>query len=493
MKKILYISFLFIIPLFSGKAQTYNLTLEDCINIAKEQSLTMLQLKQDLEIAGFNLKSTTSRFKTHIDLELSLPNYSESLSEWRDSSGVTTYQLKELGYSSTLTINQPLPTNGNIYIEADLSALDDLYWDRRSSTFSGRLRFRQPIDAFYGYNTIRANYKLAQLAYEKADKLMKRSELVLVTTVSRNYYNLLSLQKSAEIAKLNLERQTEAYDISQKKYEAGLIREVDALQMEVDLAQAQSDYDQALSRQYSASNVLKELLGIEISAVIDLKSDLIYKSILVDPEKAVQLALENRTELREKEIELLEQELNIKRQKAEGMIKGSLDAFVGKSGFNRQDKNGKFGNIIDEAFSDFGNRPFDYGIGFTISIPILDWGENRALVRAAKARRKKIEYAKLEEERSIETEVRNLVASLHANLKRLKLLEQNVAVAEKSFEITLQRYSDGDIDSQSLALERTRLNTAYTSHLGAFINYQLDLADLMRSTLYDYQNDTLVK
>jgi hypothetical protein len=75
----------------------------------------------------------------------------------------------------------------------------------------------------------------------------------------------------------------------------------------------------------------------------------------------------------------------------------------------------------------------------------------------------------------------------------LQLLEKNVAVAEKSFQITLQRFSDGDIDSQSLALERNRLNTAYTSHLGAYISYQLTLADLMRKTFYDFRNGEQVE
>ena len=117
----------------------------------------------------------------------------------------------------------------------------------------------------------------------------------------------------------------------------------------------------------------------------------------------------------------------------------------------------------------------------------VDWGENKALVRASEARLKSYNYSKEEIARSIETEVRNLVASLNSNLKRLQLLEKNLVVAEKSFEITRQRYSDGDIDSQSLALERNRLNTAYRNHLRAYINYQLSLADLMRKTFYDFR------
>ena len=62
--------------------------------------------------------------------------------------------------------------------------------------------------------------------------------------------------------------------------------------------------------------------------------------------------------------------------------------------------------------------------------------------------------------------------------------------AEKSFDITRQRFADGDIDSQTLALERNRLNGAYRNHLSAYIDYQLSLADLLRKTLHDYRPGT---
>ena len=64
-----------------------------------------------------------------------------------------------------------------------------------------------------------------------------------------------------------------------------------------------------------------------------------------------------------------------------------------------------------------------------------------------------------------------------------------MVVAEKSFEISRQRYSDGDIDSQAMALERERLNSAYLTRLAAFINYKLYLADIMRKTFFDFEKN----
>ncbi len=92
----------------------------------------------------------------------------------------------------------------------------------------------------------------------------------------------------------------------------------------------------------------------------------------------------------------------------------------------------------------------------------------------------------------LERQVRNLVDDLNTSLKRLQLLENNIAVAEKSFDITHQRFSEGDIDSQALALERNRLNNAYNSHLHAYVNYQLKLADIMRRTFYDFQRNEAI-
>lgn len=471
------------------KAETYLLTLQASIDLAKEKSYTMRNLQEDLKIAEYNLKSATSSLKTHIDFSLTMPEFNQTVRTWDDTTGVSFYSVKRMDYGGMVTVNQPLITNGNIYWETGLNSYDDFYNQDRSATFNTRLRLRQPIDALYGYNAIRSSLKSARLDYERTKKSLRREELNLEYRVSSSYYNLLSLQRSTEIALLDYERQTEANKIAQNKYASGLIREVDALQMEVDLAEAQNSYEVALINQESALNSFKDLLGIELTDSVILQDDLEYTIVTVDADKAVEYALKNRTELRERDIAIEQQAMSIRQRKAEGMVRGYFDAYVQKTGTSMGDITTTYGNTIQHSASDFMDRPINYGVGVTVSIPLLDWGENKARVRAAEARQRQNYLAKEELERSIETETRNSVAQLNNNLKRLQLLEKNVAIAEKSFAITLQRFSDGDIDSQTLALERNRLNSAYRSHLSAYIAYQLSLADIMRKTLYDFEND----
>lgn len=471
----------------TAKADTYLLTLQESIELAKEKSYTMRNLKEDLKIAEYNLKSATSSLKTHIDFSLTMPEFNQTVRTWDDTTGVSFYSVKRMDYGGMITVNQPLITNGNIYWETGLNSYDDFYNQDRSATFNTRLRLRQPIDALYGYNAIRSSLKSARLDHERTSKSLRREELNLEYRVSSSYYNLLSLQRSTEIAKLDYERQTEANEIAQNKYASGLIREVDALQMEVDLAEAQNSYEMALINQESAINSFKELLGIELTDSVVLKDELRYTIVTVDVDRAVEYALKNRTELRERDIAIEQQEMSIRQRKAEGMVRGYFDAYVQKTGTSMGDLGTTYGNTIQNSASDFVDRPINYGVGVTLSVPLLDWGENKARVRAAEARQRQNYLAKEELERSIETEIRNSVAQLNNNLKRLQLLEKNVTIAEKSFAITLQRFTDGDIDSQTLALERNRLNSAYRNHLSAYIAYQLSLADIMRKTLYDFE------
>jgi len=472
-------------------AETYLLDLEKSITIAKEKSYDMLNLKQDLKIAEYNLNLATSKFKTHVNLTLETPIFEDKVDQQKDSSGIHYYPTKNLQFTGNLAINQPLPTDGNISLSSYVSNLDDYIHDSRSFDLNTTLKLSQPVNSLY-YNNIKSGFKQAELAYEESNKRLKRNELDLVYNVTQVFFNLISVQKSEELDRMNLERQTEAYTIAKNKYDAGLIKEVDALQMEVDLAEAQNNYDLSIIDQSSALNSFKELIGLQLTDSVVLSNELTYKVVIVDPEKAVELAMKNRLEIREQEIQIELSKMSIKRQKAEGMVKGDFDAYLQKTGVDKLGLPADITSSVNTSFQDLVHRRINYGIGFKVTVPIIDWGENRAQVNAAKARLQQNLYSQENTKRTIEREVRNMVDELNSSLKRLQLLEKNVLVAEKSFSITRQRFSDGNIDSQSLALERERLNTAYNSHLRAYINYQLMLANIMRKTYFDFQRDKAI-
>jgi outer membrane protein TolC len=495
MKRIIY-GFLcscFLFPAFPVRSQeVYTLDLEKSIEIAKQKSYQMLILNQVLAQAGYQLKAATSKLKTHIDLNMTLPDYAETIRSYEDSTGITFFPVQQLRFNGELTVSQPLPTDGQLYMSTGLDNLLDYYKDESLTRMNLQLGLYQPLSALYAYNSIRSEFKKAQLNYELSLRTLKRTELDVIYETSQAFYDLVAAMERQNIARQVLEVQQEAYDIAQQKYDAGLIREVEALQMEVDLGQANNDYDLSIVAYESQMNYFKQSLGLTLQDQVTIESDLSYPMVKIDEDFAVEQGLANRMELREREIQIELAMIELKKVKADRLIKGDIMAYYDLIGTDQTPFPYSFDESVGNSWNQVQDRPGNFGVALRVSVPIFDWGERKSLVRAAESGLETNKYRYKEERLNIEREIRNTVKQLISSLRRLQLLEKNMSLAEQSFNISRQQFSNGDIDSQSLALDRTRLNAAYQSHLDAFISYKLLLADIMRKSFFDFENDVPV-
>jgi len=203
-----------------------------------------------------------------------------------------------------------------------------------------------------------------------------------------------------------------------------------------------------------------------------------YQPVYIDPEKAVRLGLKHRLEICEKEIDIELANINIKKEKLDGQITGSVSAYYDLIGVGEDNLNIGMSNTYQDAINHLKSKQGDKGISFNISIPVWDWGVTKSNLRMS-------QHSLNNEKITVEQEIREVGSRLNNSLKRLQLLEKNVKVAEKIFEISKQRFSKGEINSQSLALDRNRLSQAY-------IDYKLLLADLTRKTFYDFEKKLLI-
>jgi len=472
--------------------EIHHLNLDGSIALGMERSYTMRTLKEALELSKHELRAATSRFKTHIDLDLTIPNYTETIGQWEDSTGINFFPIQQLRVGSYLTIDQPLPSDGNIFMRTGFYNIDDFSNSERLTHLNSMIGFRQPLTPLYSYNHIRSEFKRAQLNYELARKRLRREELNMVYEISHAFYQTLNYKERMNISFQTLERQREAANIARDKYNSGLIREVESLQMDVDLAQSMNDYDISTVTYSSQLNFFKYQLGLILSDSVILQSDLSYNRIEVDEDFAVIHGLENRMEPREHEIGIELSEIAIKRTRSAGQINGQVTGYYEFIGTGKNHMPVSPAESIGSSWDMLRDRPGNFGVALTVNMPIIDWGENKAQVRAARSSLKMNQISLEEEKIKIEMEIRNTVKQLKSSLRRLELLEKNLEIAEKSFDISKQRFSNGDIDSQAMALERDRLNTAYIAHLDSYIQYRLLLADLMRKSFYDFESNISV-
>ncbi len=500
MKSILPIIILcFFMPVL---AADYMLTLDDAIDIALEKSYDMKVLRLNLMRAEQGLIAAKGRFKTNADMSFQLPNWEESVSSIPVQNSLPVFNTTgSVMYYGRMDLNQPLPTDGVIRLRGSTYHRDVSTYLAETSTDLMRkdvytslsLQFDQPL---FTVNSLKLGLKQADLNYERTQRQSNQNELFIIYRVTYAFFQYYQGVRQFQIAQDNVAQQKELYDIASKKFNAGLIAETEALEMEVDLAESENLLVIAESDMERTRDTFLQEIGLNFSDNITVQTEIDVQEFDVNLDKAVELALENRSEIRENEIDIELAKLTIKEVDAQSTIEGNLWAsyeLVGVSDANL-DYDSSPGTLWNSSLEDMDRRPNNRSVGFTLSVPIFDWGVNQAEVEQAKAVMRSRELDLQEQKKTIVREVRDAVRQLKEAENRLNVLEKRQSVAQRNFDITLERFNNGDITSTVLADNRDRLVSAKSAYLSAYVDYKLAIADLKRKTLYDFQTNTsLVK
>jgi outer membrane protein len=485
------ISLLFVSGAYAQKV----LTLQDAINIALEKSYSMKQLRLQLLQAEQNLISARNSFRTNVRMAVDSPIWSEQVSAVQVANQLPVYNSTgSLQYHGGLTVRQPLPTDGTVTFTSNLTHSNvSTYLTTSQTTLkradfisSLRLQLNQPL---FTLNRIQLNLKNAQLNYESTFRQRTRQQLDVVYNVTSSFYDFYRNIRTVEIARETFDQQQKAYETSKQKFQAGLIPEVEALQMEVDLAEAN---DALISNQASLDRQIesfKQLIGIDSNEDITVKADFTINHFDIDLIKAVAEGLKNRSEVREGEISIEQGKMNIKDIASNNQINGVVSAFYDFSGVS--DSGLPFTtspyDLFNSSWDDLQRRPRNKGVTFTLNIPIWDWGVNAARVQSAQAQLKNTELRLDDTKKSIERGIKDSVSRVRDSESRIQILQRRQEIAQKSYDISLERFNIGEIKADDLAQDRNRLNSAKMAYLGAYISYQLAVADLKRNTLFDFE------
>jgi outer membrane protein TolC len=470
------------------------LTLEESIEIALDKSYSIKQLEQSNLIAELGLKSAKSAYNTNIISNFYVPMYNEGFKLVEVTQGTPVpKQFGDFQIRGVLDINQPMPWmplgGGTLTFRSEAYQINswdptfDLKSDRVYTSLS--LRLDKPL---FTINRLALNLKQAELAFERQSRYFKRTELDLVYQVTSSFLQLYRREQQHLINLENVTRQEEIYRTTKNKFDAGLIAEVDAMQAEVDLIQFKNDLKSSEGALEEQEASFKQLIGIPLNTKIKVITELELKPIVVEVEKAIGIALQNRSEIAEKKIDIENQKINIKEIDAAVSVEGNVNGYYDFSGFSTLDYGATTAQLFESSWEVLKQTP-NRGITFTLSIPIWDWGKNKADVQSAEASLDKEELNLNDLYITIEREVRDVVRSLYEAFDRVQMLEKSKEVSEKSFNISLQRFANGDITSIELARASEQLNNAKITYLSAYNEYKLALADLKRKTLYDFEND----
>ena len=86
-------------------------------------------------------------------------------------------------------------------------------------------------------------------------------------------------------------------------------------------------------------------------------------------------------------------------------------------------------------------------------------------------------------------DIRESCRRLDNLVMEIDLARRSVKSAQKTYEISLEKYQNGDLTSKDLGQDRQSLSSVRLSEIRSLINYRLQLLDLKIKSLWDFEND----
>ena len=453
------------------------LTLERALEIAYENSPTLRQSKISLEQSQNSLVMQRASLKSQFSLELSPFSYSRNSSFQELTSEWNTF--RSMQSSGTFRVQQPIKwTDGTLTLSETFGWQDEANqtMNTKNTSFSNRLTLSldQPI---FTYNRTTLELRRLELALETSKLNYALQQLNIERTVTQAFYQVYQSFKNLTTAREELENQRQNYEIIKDKVENKLVAREELFQAEVNLANSESSlYDQETNYE-NTKDEFKQTLGLPLDMDISVLPDISVENVEVDLNEAVDHALRQRMELRQREIQIEEGTFSIIEAKSTNEFMGNISAQVGLF---------STGSKFSKAFQ----KPEDnQNVGITLTIPIWDWGVRKSTIRNAELSNESTEIDFEEEKKSIVIEVRQLCRNLPKLVKQIEINRQKVKNAEMTYEINLENYRNGTITGMDLQQYQTQLSSAKTEYTNSIISYKIELLNLKIQTLWDFQNN----
>jgi len=456
------------------------LRLEDALAIAAESSPDIKRVKLNLVRSQESLKAQLASQKSNFSFNvnpLSFSNdrsFDEYTNEW--------YSRNSLSSSGTFTVAQPIPVTGGI-----VSLNNRLNWqktyseinDKELKTFTNNLylSFTQPL---FTYNQQKMALNELELDMENSQMSFDMQLLSLERIVAQSFYNVYQGQMSLEISQEEHANQEASYEVIKNKVEGGLQSLAELYQAELNLASSKSSVQNAEVSLLNAKDGLKIALGIDLTEDVMVLSSISVEPIPIDLDKAIEYGLENRLELRQREIDIENAEFSLIRTQALNEFKGNLQLQVGLFGDNQ-----KFTNIYESPND-------NEQVGLTLQIPIFDWGEKKARIKAVEAQIKTQELSLEEQKIDIVSNIMQVHRSLQNLLNQIAIAEQSSRNSQLTYDINFEKYKYGDLTGMELSQYQNQLSQSKIDLANAQISYKLEVLNMKIQTLFDWETRTSI-
>jgi len=411
-------------------SQAQVLSLEDCLKTAFDQSLSLREAQQDVEVAREKLRQALSDFGFTIRTTYGYT--------WLDS---VTYK-----------------TSGLVKYQA--SSRDNYQWN---------VTLNQPL--FTGFSLLTAK-RLRELGLDVSQISLELAKLDLAVQVKEGYFSLLLAQKSQLVAEQAVKQLEAQVVTAQNFYEVGITPKNDLLQVQVELANSRQQLILAVNTVRLAKANLNTILRRDVEADIHIQDISEAPPVQFEFGESMEKALSQRPEVQqaEKQVTILDESIRLAQAEYWPQVAFSADYTRG----------GDSPNVSGYGFAD-DEDPDEATISVGLTWLLWNWEKTKHTVAEQRALQIKARHTLNRIKDQISLEVKGDLLNLAAAGDNIEVSRLAIEQAEENYRMSEERFKEQVTTSTEVLDAQTRLSQAQRNYYAALYDYHLAQAQLKRA------------
>ena len=477
--------FLALLPHFGlAQTDTLRLSLDDCIAMARRQSIDAAVALGELRSAYWQWRSYRADLLPEVSLSGTAPSWNKRYSSYQQADGSLSFVRNNyLGLDGAVSIKQKLwPTGGTLNVE---SSLDYLH---QSGGVSGNQFMSLPVavtlsQPLFGVNHQKWDRRIEPLRYREAQaRFLTETEQVAMQAISL-YFGLLLAGEQVNIARQNLQTAEKLYEVAQAKRRMGTISENDVLQLRLDVLTARSALTNSESNRQARQFALRSFLDVEADIDPIMPKDLPLPSLNREGqgvgllyEEVLAHALQNNamaTTMRRRQME--------------------ADYAVASARANRQSVNlyaqlgytGTGENMSNAYRNLLSNEVIQVGI----TVPLLDWGKRKGQRKMAESNRDIIQGQLRQQSQEFRQNIFILTEQFNNQAEQLRIAIEADTIARRRYHTNVETFKIGSISTLELSNAQTAKDQARQNRIQQLFNYWYYYYQLRSIALWDFERN----
>ncbi len=366
----------------------------------------------------------------------------------------------------TITVDDAviLAADNNISLKRQRISLDTLErrnktsWNSLSPTLSLSGGLTKPLDGIvtdmeaqlkYTYNvgasarlsltpSLYTSIRDAQLKYESGKTSYEDAVRQIELNVRKIFYSLLYTQESMNLQRRNMETARIRYENNRDKYNRGQLSELDLLQSQYSYESLRPNIESAEIAYQNSIASFKQTLGISQDEKIELSGSL---SDAVPPESfSVNQAVDELPSIKKIKASIAQQENSLLATRFSAYSPSVTASY--SWGMNGNDKT-----------EEFKKGQESHSLSLSVNIPLdgyIPWTNGAQNVKNQKAVLQDLQLQLENERTTASLNLQNSIKNILQKQSQMDLIDRNVELAQKTYDMTLTAYNHGSRDLLTL-------------------------------------------